>query len=310
MTRHLDENELLEFAYGELEHVAVQDARTHVQACTQCAQALREIQNVRGAFATLANDEAPKAGLESLLAYAEQHAARARNSAGHASGGEGQVSWRKWLAPFSSVAAVLLVGIVALRVLPQLSPEEMPAASIQADAPAPAGARSAAPMRWEAQERDALAPSAPAAAPPAAKKEKTAALPERPDARANEAPARVQDAMPSLGAGAAMPRRAAAAPASSASSEMRAATKQVAADEEALKKDDAPADKVEQLRGRIARGAQGAVLESTLAELCQTEATLSEGKDVEAACTRLMREFPQSRFVPTARTRLEALKAQ
>ncbi len=107
---HQFEDKLLEFAYGELppnEAVAV-DA--HVRECTRCTLSLSEISSVRTAMKQLPMEPAPEAGLESLLAYAAQHAklnARAKVSTPW---------WRRLIVPVSSVMALVVVGVLATRV--------------------------------------------------------------------------------------------------------------------------------------------------------------------------------------------------
>lgn len=146
---HRYEDRLLEFAYGELPAAEARSIETHVKGCSRCTGALREIEGVRRQMSQLAPEPAPDAGLDSLLAYAEQSARRA--AAGPAPSGGG---WRRWLfaaVGTASLAAVLVVvGVVANR--PELAPAS-PAAIQKEEAKA------------QAQMRDQSAAAAPT--PPA-----------------------------------------------------------------------------------------------------------------------------------------------
>lgn len=104
---HQYEDKLLDYAYGELPAHEAAAVDAHVRTCAKCSQALEQIKGVRSVFAPVPMVAAPDAGLESLLAYAEQHARRARS--------EKQAPWRRWIFAFSSAAALLVVGVVAVR---------------------------------------------------------------------------------------------------------------------------------------------------------------------------------------------------
>ncbi|MDX2013087.1 MAG: zf-HC2 domain-containing protein [Myxococcaceae bacterium] len=106
---HQNEDTLLDFAYGELPAHEAAAVDAHVRTCAKCSQALAQIRGVRSMFAPLPMEAAPEAGLESLLAYAEQHARRTKAPA--------QAGWRRWLFVFSSAAALLVVGVVATRAM-------------------------------------------------------------------------------------------------------------------------------------------------------------------------------------------------
>ncbi|MFZ5471018.1 MAG: anti-sigma factor family protein [Myxococcota bacterium] len=117
---HQYEDKLLEFAYGELPAPEAKAVEAHLKSCARCSEALGSIRGVRSAMSQLPAAPAPEAGLESLLAYAEQ-AAR-RHAAGPAPAGGG---WRKWLAPLAGVAALVVVGVVAYQAdkeLPEITP--------------------------------------------------------------------------------------------------------------------------------------------------------------------------------------------
>ncbi len=104
---HQYEDKLLDYAYGELPAHEAAAVDAHVRTCARCSQALDQIKGVRSVFAPLPMVAAPDAGLESLLAYADQHARRAKT--------EKQAPWRRWIFAFSSAAALLVVGVVAVR---------------------------------------------------------------------------------------------------------------------------------------------------------------------------------------------------
>jgi hypothetical protein len=102
------QDRLLELTYGELSADEARAVETHVAECSSCRKALDEIRGVRLVMSKLSQPAAPQAGLESLLAYAEQSARRA--SAGPAPRARW---WTKWLAPVGGLAAVVAFGIIA-----------------------------------------------------------------------------------------------------------------------------------------------------------------------------------------------------
>ena len=79
---HPDDDRLLELAYGEMPAAEARTLRKHVDGCTRCRSVLDGIAEVRSAFRSLPAEPAPERGLESLLAYGEQAAARARSQRG------------------------------------------------------------------------------------------------------------------------------------------------------------------------------------------------------------------------------------
>jgi len=115
---HRYEDRLLEFAYGELPAAEARSIEAHVKGCARCTGALRDIEGVRRQMSQLAPEPAPDAGLDSLLAYAEQAARRT------AAGPAPSRGWRQWVfgvVGAASLAAVLVVvGVVANR--PELKP--------------------------------------------------------------------------------------------------------------------------------------------------------------------------------------------
>ncbi len=111
---HHSEDKLLDFVYGELPAPEAATVDAHVRTCAKCGQSLAQIRGVRQVFSPLPMVAAPEAGLESLLAYAEQHARRAREAK--------SPRWRRWVAAFASAAALLVVGVVALRASEEAPP--------------------------------------------------------------------------------------------------------------------------------------------------------------------------------------------
>src|SRR3990167_2268151 len=95
---HQYEDKLLEFAYGELPQHEADAVDAHVRGCTRCSQSLSEIRGVRATMAQLPMHSAPDAGLESLLAYAEQAAKRSSTRTAPS-------VWKRFLMPLASMAA-------------------------------------------------------------------------------------------------------------------------------------------------------------------------------------------------------------
>ena len=106
---HQYEDKLLEFAYGELPQHEADAVDAHVRGCTRCASSLSEIRSVRATMAGLPMESAPDAGLESLLAYAEQAARRTTEAKAPPS------LWKRFLMPLASVMALVTVGVIAFR---------------------------------------------------------------------------------------------------------------------------------------------------------------------------------------------------
>ena len=79
---HPDDDRLLELAYGEAPASEARVLRQHVDGCARCRKVLEGIAEVRSAFKSVPAEPAPERGLESLLAYGEQAAARARSRRG------------------------------------------------------------------------------------------------------------------------------------------------------------------------------------------------------------------------------------
>ncbi|HYO73124.1 MAG TPA: zf-HC2 domain-containing protein, partial [Archangium sp.] len=108
---HAHEDRLLDFAYDELPPTEARLVEQHVQGCSRCSETLADIRGVRTTMSRLPLESAPDAGLESLLAYAQQSARRA------AAGPEPAPRWwRRLLAPVLSVAALSVLGVVVIQV--------------------------------------------------------------------------------------------------------------------------------------------------------------------------------------------------
>ena len=137
---HAHEDRLLDFAYGELPPSEARVMEQHVQGCSRCSEALDGIRGVRTSMSRLPLHSAPDAGLESLMAYAQQSARRS------AAGPEPAPRWwRRLLAPALSMAALGVFGIVVVQVNREvdLSPslttkKEAPAEQVSRQEPASA----------------------------------------------------------------------------------------------------------------------------------------------------------------------------
>lgn len=145
---HQYEDKLLEFAYGELPKPEADAVEAHVLVCQRCSQALSEIQSVRNTMAMVPQHSAPEAGLESLLAYAEQAAQRATKTQRAPS------TWKRFLAPLLSMMALVTVGVFTVKSKQQFdtSPE-----SVAAE-----GKLDELTQKQELQKEAAPAPAAPA----------------------------------------------------------------------------------------------------------------------------------------------------
>ncbi|MBN8228263.1 zf-HC2 domain-containing protein [Corallococcus macrosporus] len=197
---HAHEDRLLDFAYGELPASEAQSLEQHVQGCARCTKALADIRGVRTTMAQLSSEPAPDAGLESLLAYAQQSARRA------AAGPEPKPSrWRRWLLPAVGLATVSTFGILTLAVSKNVHLEP----NLSQKAPA---------LAMEAAKQKAEESPAPRAVMPPASAPVAAASPEPMDALVQDekaerkgaaAKARPSDWMNAGGGGAMLERRSA-----------------------------------------------------------------------------------------------------
>lgn len=160
---HQNEDTLLDYAYGELPAHEAAAIDAHVRTCAKCSQTLAQIRGVRSVFAPLPMEAAPEAGLESLLAYAEQHARRTKAPK--------QAVWRRWIFALSSAAALVVVGVVATRAMeeaPQSPADVLDRNAKEAAAEQPAKETpqvvAAAPQASPAEALDAPEAPAPQAA--------------------------------------------------------------------------------------------------------------------------------------------------
>ncbi|NVJ18786.1 zf-HC2 domain-containing protein [Myxococcus sp. AM010] len=152
---HAQEDRLLDFAYGELPVPEARLVEAHLEGCSRCTQALDDIRGVRATMSQLSVEPAPDAGLESLMAYAQQAARRA------AAGPEPKPSrWRRWFLPVVGLASVSTFGILTLQARsPELTRPDLSVAKV-----AVAKEERAAPPAADGFSPAAAAP-APAAAP-------------------------------------------------------------------------------------------------------------------------------------------------
>lgn len=161
---HPEDDRLLELAYGELPAAEARALRTHVDGCPRCRTVLDGIAAVRTVFRSLPAEPAPDRGLDSLLSYGEQAAARAR-------------SRRRGLRIVGVLSAVAALAVVWL-VLPP------PRRQTEVAAPAPAARPADALARADTERVPAQGDRAaePAETPPAlqAEKRKLSATPEPP----------------------------------------------------------------------------------------------------------------------------------
>lgn len=176
---HQYEDKLLEFAYGELPREEADAVDAHVRGCANCARALDEIKGVRATMAQLPMASAPDAGLDSLLAYAEQAARRNVEAA------KPQPSFfKRFMAPLVTLMALTVVGVVGLRARDEFDTSP---ASVKAEGRLEEHAK--AKSAEQAPSKDLLAqgdsPVA-GAQPPAAAPAQIAAATTRADERQNE----------------------------------------------------------------------------------------------------------------------------
>lgn len=191
------EEKLLEYTYGELSEGDSKTVEAHLRACATCADSLRAMKQVRRTMAQLPMVAPPKAGLDSLLSYAESAAKASRAKPARRS------PWLRWVMPLASLAALSVVLVVSSKVARQT---EGPIASN----------RDEARGDWAS----ARPPSAKKSAAPAGETEATAskivAVPQEPEARKKPAalekhaaapttPAEENEASPSDGSGGSRP---------------------------------------------------------------------------------------------------------
>ncbi len=148
---HQFEDKLLDFAYGELQPHEAEAVDAHVRGCSKCSESLSNITSVRSQMRALPVEPAPMAGLESLLAYADQHAKN------NAKPKRLVPLWRKLLIPLSTVMALTTVGVVAIRAS-EMAPPDVSGVAFkkQEQAPAPVVV-AVAPKEKEAAVTEELA---------------------------------------------------------------------------------------------------------------------------------------------------------
>jgi anti-sigma factor RsiW len=145
-TLHAHEDRLLDFVYGELPPQEALAVKSHLDGCSRCSELLAGMRGVRTTMAQLPMEPAPDAGLESLLAYAQQ---AARNAA--AGPAPKPTWWRRWLVPAMGVTAVGLFGVISVTANKALDLKEAVAEpstqSVQksAEAPSPAPSPTSTP---------------------------------------------------------------------------------------------------------------------------------------------------------------------
>jgi len=99
---HPQDDRLLELAYGEVEGTEERALRKHVEDCPRCRSVLDGIAEVRSAVRRVPPEPAPERGLESLLAYGDLAAARARAQRRNV----------RWLGLITFATAALLVFVL------------------------------------------------------------------------------------------------------------------------------------------------------------------------------------------------------
>ncbi len=109
---HHPNDTLLEYAYGELSPGASEAVDAHIQSCETCRAALSQIQSVRSVMRQLPVAAAPVQGLESLMAYAEQTAARNRKAAKPSA-----VTSPRWVWGLVSALTMSVVGVLGWQFL-------------------------------------------------------------------------------------------------------------------------------------------------------------------------------------------------
>ncbi|MGZ5957341.1 MAG: zf-HC2 domain-containing protein [Myxococcaceae bacterium] len=162
---HPDDDRLLELAYGEVPAAEARALRTHVDGCPRCRTVLDGIAEVRTAFRSIPSEPAPDRGLDSLLAYGEQAAARARSRRGGL----------RILGVLSAVAALALVWLVLPPSNRQIAGEAQAPAARPSDALARADTERP-PAQGDLAKDEASEKGTPA--PPAGAKQKVLVTPE------------------------------------------------------------------------------------------------------------------------------------
>ena len=121
------DEQLLDYAYGELDAATRQGVDAHLATCTRCTAALAAMSQTRRVMQSLAPEPAPAAGLDSLLDYARKAAERAQAEQAEAKGFN---PWR-WILSVIPLAglAVALVTVVARNGAPESTVFSPPSAA-------------------------------------------------------------------------------------------------------------------------------------------------------------------------------------
>lgn len=195
VSAHAHKDALLDFAYGELPADEARRVEEHVQGCPRCSDELGALRGVRVAFAQLPREEAPDAGLESLLAYANQRARQ--NVAGPAP----RATWvRRLVLGLASAGALGLVAVVGLNMTASRDGAEVAAARERALPPAAPSADSQATREPYDDPLAAASPQA-GAAPLEAREEAPSPQPVLDRAEPSGAPALAAAPAPDRAAG-------------------------------------------------------------------------------------------------------------
>lgn len=326
-TQHPDPDALLEYAYGELEPAVAARTQAHVDGCDACGRALAEIGGVRRVMAPLGDAQVPDAGLESLMAYAEQAAAKASAS-------RPPRERRRWIWGLVPVAFIGLLAMGSqdhIRSLLGTSTaalagvESAPLTRSVSELPWPEKARApvegpqlrAAPR----QELLALAETSP-------QMEDALSAPElprqaRPERRASSREtARIDGASEGgAAAGALLADRSEAGPremamrapapaaVSGGTAPARESERGLNSEEGALPEGRAAQIRLrDALRAQLAAPGSASSPSEALGRLCRVEDALGEHSAADVTCGRLLRDHPAARDAPFARHR-RALRA-
>ncbi len=144
-SKHVEEK-LLDYTYGELGSDDSKTVEAHLQSCPRCADALIAMKRVRQTMSRLPVATAPAKGLDSLIAYAEQMAQRAKL------GQKRRPAWVRWLVPITGVAVLSVVLVISGKVvqtgdLPAARSDSLPESRSASPPVSPGRTSPAAPER-------------------------------------------------------------------------------------------------------------------------------------------------------------------
>ncbi len=301
-----DQDKLLGYAYGELSSPEAKSLEAHLKNCPQCSRALEDIRKVRRTMAQLPTVPAPEAGLDSLLAYAQQAARRAQ--AGPAAHSH---LWKWVLLPSTGVLAMVLLIVVTARVA-----EETNLSRLRSVA-APKVAPSSSPLP-QAEPSVALEIAPPAKAVESPKEKETAAKAERkPSAKMLILKAAPQAPRPSAKAAVVEHAEDFAQPASkdeSGAQAGRARPKSAVAPQESrgvaafstLGIQRGPGDTLDREIARIQDTLRTRTLASQeraqlLNRLCELLYAANRSSEADSTCDQVIRDFPGSAAADAAR---------